>query len=722
MIVTNRFFPVFIAVVCLAACGQKDGNKPEPSVAAGKTEITATTVGATDIINADTTPGDWLTHGRTYSEQRHSPLKSITSDNVSKLGLDWSFDLGVSRGIEATPIVHDGVMYVTATWNVVYALNAKTGELIWKYDPEVDKSRSAFLCCDAVNRGVALWGEQVFTGTIDGRLIALDKNTGEPNWDIVTVDLSLPYTITGAPRVVKGNVIIGNGGAEYGVRGYVSAFNADTGDMAWRFYTVPGNPESGFEDKAMEMAASTWNGQWWKAGGGGTAWDSMAYDPELDLLYVGVGNGSPWNQELRSPGGGDNLFLSSIVALKPDTGEYVWHYQTTPGETWDYTATQHMILADLPIDGKTRKVIMQAPKNGFFYVIDRATGEFLSANNYVPVNWATHIDIESGRPVEVPDARYPGKKPYFQVPGPIGGHNWHPMAYNPQTKLVYIPANEIPFAYSEDPDYDYEVGKWNTGANLALATLPTDKATFSAVRAMLKGRIIAWDPIKQEAAWTFEHKAPWNGGMLSTAGGLLFQGSADAHFAAYDASTGKQLWTFFSQTGIVAAPVSYALDGEQYVAVASGWGGSFALGYGGVLAAGGEPNTGRVLVFKLGANGNLPALPENVTASTAPPPLLDASAQTLAKGGAAYSTFCAVCHGDHGMSYGSIPGLRYSPFLESASGWNSVVREGARVESGMGNFAKFIDADTSEAIRAFMISEANSERTGEFYQKVRDSH
>ena len=723
----NRFYMTVLIVALLSGCsqgapqssnaGDAETAEKSPSVSPGAINGGATSVGATSIINADSTPGEWLSHGRTYSEQRHSPLASLTTENIDKLGLDWSFDLGVSRGIEATPIVHDGVMYVTTTWNIVYALNAKSGELLWTYDPKVDKSRGQYLCCDAVNRGVALWGDQVFTGTIDGRLIAIDKNTGKVNWDILTVDLSLPYSITGAPRVVKGNVIIGNGGAELGVRGYVSAYDADTGEMAWRFYTVPGNPANGFENKTMEMAAKTWKGEWWKAGGGGTAWDSMAYDPELDLLYVGVGNGSPWNQELRSPGGGDNLFLSSIVAVRPDTGEYVWHYQTTPGETWDYTATQHMILADLNIDGTTRKVIMQAPKNGFFYVIDRETGEFISGNNYVPVNWATHIDVESGRPVEVADARWPGKQPHLQVPGPIGGHNWHPMAFNPQTGLVYIPAQEVPFAYADDPDYDYQVGKWNTGANIALATLPSDAATFKAIRAMLKGRIVAWDPIKQEAAWTYEHKAPWNGGMLSTAGGLLFQGSADAHFAAYDAATGTQLWKFFTQTGIVAAPISYAIDGEQYVAVASGWGGSFGLAYGGVMASGGAPKVGRVLTFRLGANVQLPELPESLVKLPAPPPAT-APAEVVAKGGVAYTIHCVTCHGDHGQSYGSIPNLRHSPYLHTEAGWNSVVREGVLAALGMGNFGEFVDSETSNAIRAYIISEANSERDADYYKKV----
>ncbi|MBL4620097.1 MAG: PQQ-dependent dehydrogenase, methanol/ethanol family, partial [Marinicaulis sp.] len=568
---TSAAISLGVLIFALTACGKKE--EAAAPVVERAPLVQAGGVTAEAIINADDNPGEWLSHGRTYSEQRYSPLNALNTKNVGELGLEWAFDLGVSRGIEVTPIVHDGVMFVTASWNIVYALNAKTGQEIWRYDPQVDRSRASVMCCDIVNRGVAIWGDKVFTGTIDGRLIAINAKTGKEIWDVNTIDLSKPYSITGAPRVVKGKVIIGNGGAELGVRGYITAYDAETGKPAWRFYTVPGDPSRNPEDAAMAMALPTWNGEWWKLGGGGTAWDSMAYDPELDLFYIGVGNGSPWSQKLRSPDGGDNLFLSSIVALRPDTGEYVWHYQTTPGETWDYTATQHMILAELEIDGVERKVIMQAPKNGFFYVIDRETGELLSANNFVPVSWATHIDMETGRPVEVPEARWPGNAPVLQFPGTLGAHNWHPMSYNPGTGLVYIPAQETPFGYGDDPNYEAHEMAWNTGADLRLAGLPSDEATFKAVKAMMRGRLIAWDPVKQEAAWTFEHKGPWNGGILSTAGGLVFQGTADAHFAAYDAGTGDQLWKFFTQTGIVAPPISYEIDGEQYLAVASGWGG-----------------------------------------------------------------------------------------------------------------------------------------------------
>jgi len=672
-------------------------------------------VTAASIINADDNPGEWLSHGRTYAEQRFSPLDKISASNVRDLGLAWAFDLGVSRGVEATPIVDDGVMYVTGSWNIVHALDARTGAPLWSFDPEVDRSRASVMCCDVVNRGVAIWGGRIYTGAIDGRLIAIDAKTGAKIWDILTVDLSKPYSITGAPRIVKGKVLIGNGGAELGVRGYLSAYDAITGEMAWRFYTVPGNPADGFENAAMKEAAKTWNGEWWKLGGGGTVWDSMAYDPELDLLYIGVGNGSPWNQRLRSPGGGDNLFLSSIVALKPDTGDYVWHYQTTPGETWDYTATQHIILADIVIAGTARKALMQAPKNGFFYVLDRATGELISAQNFVPINWATGVDMATGRPIENPAARWPGAAPSFQLPGPLGAHNWHPMSFSPRTGLVYIPAQEIPFAFADEPDFKEKKMGWNTGAAFIAGALPTDEATHLALRSMMKGRLIAWDPAKQEARWSVEHFGPWNGGVLSTAGDVVFQGTSDAHFAAYDAGGGERLWDYFTQTGVVAAPISFEIDGEQYVTVATGWGGAYALIAGGVIPTGSEAKVGRVLTFRLGATGKLPPVDVPEGAKATPPPST-APAETIAAGAVVYAANCTVCHGEHAMSSGLVPNLRYSPLLGDAALWQSVVLEGARKDLGMMGFSAILDEDAAEAIRAYVISEANSARDAAYYR------
>ena len=512
------------------------------SPAHGPAEAQNEGAGAVDaerLVAAEAEPQSWMSYGRTYSEQRFSPLGQVNEKTVGELGLAWSFDLGTKRGVEATSIVVDGVMYTTSSWSIVHALDARTGKSLWRYDPGVAKDKAKHACCDVVNRGVAVWQGQVFVGALDGRLIALDAATGLVNWETETVDAALPYTITGAPRVIRGKVLIGNGGAEFGVRGFLSAYDAGTGDMIWRFYTVPGNPELGFENDAMAMAAKTWNGKWWElGGGGGTVWDAMAYDPELDLLYIGVGNGTPWNQEIRSPGGGDNLFLSSIVALRPDTGEYVWHYQTTPGETWDYTATQHIILADMEIEGADRKVLMQAPKNGFFYVLDRTDGSLISAEKYIDLNWASHVDLETGRPVETPGARYKDA-PFTVFPSYLGGHNWHPMSFNPATGLVYIPVLDIPANYAQAENFKYRPGVTNLGTDGIMGSLPAELADRKAMHSLVKGRLVAWNPQTQKEAWRVEHRGSWNGGTLTTAGNLVFQGTADGKFVAYRADTGE---------------------------------------------------------------------------------------------------------------------------------------------------------------------------------------
>jgi quinohemoprotein ethanol dehydrogenase len=441
-------------------------------------------VNADRLIQWSREPENWMTYGLSYQEQRHSPLDNINASNIDKLGLAWYFDLDTNRGQEATPLVIDGTLYTTGAWSMVYAFDASTGKLKWSYDPKVDRSRGQQGCCDVVNRGVAAWNGKIYVGAFDGRLVALDAATGKEVWSVVTVDQTKPYTVTGAPRVVKGMVLIGNGGAEFGVRGYVTAYSAETGKQVWRFYTVPGNPADGFENPAMQKAAESWHGEWWKGGGGGTVWDSIVYDPDLDLVYIGVGNGSPWNHQVRSQGKGDNLFVSSIVALRADTGQYVWHYQTTPGDSWDFTATQHIMLADLKIDGRDRKVLMQAPKNGFFYVIDRENGDLISAKNFVPTSWASSIDLKTGRPVENPAARFI-KDRALVSPSAIGGHNWHPMAFNPTTGLVYIPAMDVPGLFgNESAGFTRREGSWNTAVDFAaMMDLPDDKAARAATRA-----------------------------------------------------------------------------------------------------------------------------------------------------------------------------------------------------------------------------------------------
>jgi quinohemoprotein ethanol dehydrogenase len=665
-------------------------------------------VNAARLVAADHDADNWLTHGRTYDEQRFSPLKQITAANVGTLGLAWSLDLDTNRGQEATPLAVDGVLYSTSAWSKVQAIDAVTGHLLWQYDPVVPGEVGAKACCDVVNRGVAVWKGRVYVGTLDGRLVALDVKTGKPAWSVVTVDQTKKYTITGAPRIVKGKVLIGNGGAEFGVRGYISAYDADDGKLAWRFYTVPGDPAQPFEAPILKQAATTWKGEYWKLGGGGTVWDSMAYDPELDLLYIGVGNGSPWNQKLRSPGGGDNLFLSSIVALKPDSGEYVWHFQTTPGESWDYTATQHIVLADLPLEGKPRKVLMQAPKNGFFYVLDRTDGKLISAAPFSTLNWAKPaVDPATGRPAINPAAFFGTTgKPWLALPGPLGAHNWQPMSYSPETHLVYIPSQDIPFPYGDPKKFAPDPMAFNTGIDPSILGLPDDPKAKAQVLGMVKGVLKAWDPATQKEVWRVEQAGPWNGGVLSTAGGLVFEGTAAGSFNAYSADKGAALWSFPAQAGVLAAPITYAVGGQQYVAVVVGWGGSFPLAFGEMARQGSiHQNRSRVLAFRLGAAGQLPPLPPQPAPAKPPEPF--GPKAKLPIGQAIYEGYCTVCHGGGVVGAGVLPDLRWSPLLASAEGWRAVVIDGARAKNGMVSFAQVLTPDLAELVRAYVVVRAN---------------
>ena len=656
------------------------------------------------LVDFNSSPNEWLLHGRTYAEERHSPLDQINTSNVDQIGLSWSFETGTNRGHETTPIVKDGVMFITAPWSVVHALDAKTGDLLWTHDPKVERAWANNACCDVVNRGVALYENSIFFGTIDGRLISLDKDTGTENWSILTIDKSRPYTITGAPRIVKGHVIIGNGGGEYGVRGYVTAYDADSGEELWRFYTVPGNPNEPFESPEMEIAAKTWSGgKWWEYGGGGTVWDSMAYDPALDTLYIGTGNGSPWNRYVRSPGGGDNLYLSSIVALDPDTGDYKWHYQTTPGDSWDYTATQHMILADLEINGQMRKVIMQAPKNGFFYVIDRTSGVLISAENYVPINWATHVDMETGRPVENPSNNY-FDTPALTTPGPLGGHNWQPMAFNPDTGLVYIPAQEMLFVYSHDKDFEYNPKTWNTGQQIEMTYLPKNPDELAMVDKATFGYLLAWDPVAQKEVWREQYQRPWSGGLLSTAGDLVLQGTSDGRFIAFDAASGEILWSVDTGQGIIAPPITYMIDDEQYIAVQVGYGGAYALA-GAFPSANKNPaQDGRMLVFKLGGEEMSPPV-QSIAKVNPVVPSMTTDALTIARGEYEYHEHCQFCHGAGVIGGGVIPDLRYLDEVGHKT-FLGVILGGMHSEKGMASFKDVLSLEQANQIQAYIISQA----------------
>jgi len=643
---------------------------------------------------------NWLGYGRTFSEQRFSPLDQISDGNVGRLRLAWYTDLDAAHGQEATPLVVDGVMYTSTAWSRVMAIDAATGRVLWHYDPEVDGAKSAHACCDLVNRGVAVWKGRVYVGTLDGRLVALDAVTGKPVWSVQTVDRDQPYTITGAPRVFKDKVVIGNSGAEYGVRGYVTAYDTATGKQLWRFYTVPGDPSKGPDGEASDdalarIARPTWHGEWWKLGGGGTVWDSIVYDEELDQLLIGVGNGAPWNHRQRSEGKGDNLFLASVVALDPDTGRYKWHFQETPGETWDYTSVQQITLATLPIEGVERKVLLHAPKNGFFFVIDRTTGKLVSARPFVPTSWAKSFGPD-GRPVEEPGARY-AEKPALVYPSGIGAHSWMPMSFSPKTGLVYLPAMEIPVVYRDHRDGPIYRGRWNTGVLFESpegSDNPDTKGTP-------KGQLIAWDPIRQKEVWRHQYDWPWNGGTLATAGNLVFQGDARGFFRAFAADSGKPLWSYQGGRGIMAGPMTYRVDGVQYIAVMAGYGGT--MGVASITSFMHYPQPmGRLLVFRLDGTAKPPA--ETATPQS-PPTIVDeefTDAQR-ADGARWYDQFCQYCH------TGPVnPDLRRSAVIQDKDAWRAVLIDGALEGNGMASFRDYLTPAQAENIRAHLAAQAKA--------------
>lgn len=675
---------------------------------------------------------DWAFPAYSYGEQRHSPLTQINDKNVSELGIAWFADMPDARGHESTPVEVDGTLYVTGPWSKVFAFEAKTGKPLWQFDPGVDKSRGVKACCDVVNRGVAFWKGKLFVGTIDGRLIALDAKTGGEIWSVQTLDPKSNGTITGFPRVVKDKVIIGNGGSEFGARGFVTAYNVDTGKQVWRFYTVPnpkGEPDNAASDKVMkELAYDTWSKEpkkhdWRESGGGGTVWDAIVYDHELDQLYLGVGNGNPWNHGIRSNSEGDNLFLSSIVALDPDTGEYKWHYQETPAESWDYTATQPIILANEKRDGKDVKVLYHAPKNGFFFTIDRTNGKLLSANPFISgITWATGYDLATGRPIENPEARYEKTgKLYMANPSALGAHNWHPMSYNPATGLVYIPAQQLGGAYMP-PMAPNEQGRssmgFNTGGAIATADVPDDFNMVKAIQAVTTGQLVAFNPKTGKAQWTVNYPTPWNGGTMTTAGNLVFQGDAMGKFNAYAADTGKLLYSLDVQSGVLTGASTYLVDGEQYVAFMTSKGGAFPLVSGYVSGASQEvPNIPRLVVLKLGAKGKLPPLPP-AEEWVWNPPAQFGSPELIAAGQSNYQRYCLVCHAPGAVGSGVLPDLRKSGTIADAATFKSIVYDGILAKNGMASFKPVLKPEEVEAIRAYLVSRAHFAKANDAKFKV----
>lgn len=673
------------------------------------------------LLAADQHPEQWLTVGGGFGKTHYSASAQIDRANVRRLGFAWEYATGTRRGLEATPIVVDGVMYTSGVAGRVYALIAKTGQPLWTFTPPMDLQIVRHTCCDQVNRGVAVWQGKVYVAALDGQLYALDAGSGAELWKVDTIiDKQRGYSSTGAPQVAGKVVVIGNSGAEYDARGYISAYDLATGKLAWRFFTVPGDPAKPYEHPELALAAKTWDPHSrWDVGGGGTVWDGMAYDPQLDLLYVGTGNAALYNRAKRSPAGGDNLFLSSLLALDPGTGRLVWHYQETPGDQWDYTATQPIVLTELVIEGEPRQVLLHAPKNGFFYVLDRKTGKVLSAEKYAHVTWASHVDLQTGRPVEnsaAADYSRGGAKLVF--PSFMGAHNWPPMSYSPQSGLVYIPVREAGnLMYDLEPGHVYRPGQGNIGTEHFLAPiLETPEALPRVIQediahsGLLKSKpdlrlrafLRAWDPVAQKLVW--EHEADtWvdHSGVLSTGGGLVFQGSFTGYLRAFDATSGRLLHEIEVGTSIMAAPMTYTVDGVQYVAVMAGLGGggwgapdprSAAYRYG---------NQGRILAFKLDG-GETPKPPLLPPVPPIPqPPSQTASAESIANGELLFTRHCAQCHANSPRS--AAPDLRrMTKFTHDAFG--DILLKGALRPLGMPQWDDLLSAADVTDIHAYLIS------------------
>jgi alcohol dehydrogenase (cytochrome c)/quinohemoprotein ethanol dehydrogenase len=652
-------------------------------------------IAASSSSNQDAA-GEWGSHGRDAAEQRFSPLTQVDANNVSQLGLAWYADFIEGGGYQSTPLVIDGRMYVTTPWSKVYAFDAKSGKQLWKFDPEVPRGIAGVsLCCNISNRGVAYWNGKIIWAALDGRLLAVNAKTGKKAWEVRVTDPDMAYSITGAPRVGNGIVYIGEGGGEFYTRGFLAALDAETGKELWRFWTVPGDPAKGpdhaVSDDVMPMAAKTWSGEWWKTGGGGTIWDGIVYDPETNSVVFGTGNGIPWPANLRSPGGGDNLFIASIVALDARTGKYKWHYQTTPREGFDFDSTSPLTVADIMVGGQKKHVVMQAPKNGVMYVIEVGTGKVVSADPFVPtINWATGFDEKNNwAPIMNPDADYAKTGKGFYVV-PSRAHAWSSQSYNPNTGLIYVPTS-----YGVG-SFVAEKGATILGNQLVDVSLQK-QPDASMTRPVIQGAgayLLAWDPVKRKAAWT-QRQGSASAGTLTTAGNLVFQGTGGQKLSAFRADTGDLIWSTPTQGNVVPGPVSYSIDGVQYIAAIS----SASTGY---AAATG---TNRLLIYKLGGKVSLPAAPPPVAQVLDPPANFGDDAQR-AHGQDVYERSCTGCH-EGGRMFTGYPDLNYTVALKSAPVFKAIVYDGARRELGMMPFNKSLSVEDVEAVRAYLTYRAN---------------
>jgi quinohemoprotein ethanol dehydrogenase len=714
-----RLAPAALGLVMatfLAACAQQKA----PATAAAL--VPAGQVDLDRLQAVDREPGSWLASGRDAGKTHYSPLDAINRDTVGRLGFAWEFQTGTSRGMQATPVMIDGVLYTSGVAGRVYALDAATGKLKWQFEPQVDLKNARSACCDLVNRGIAVWKGKIYVGAFDGQLYSLDARDGTVIWHTDTIaDHQRGYSVTGAPLVAGKVVVIGNGGAEYDSRGYVSGFDLETGKLVWRFYTVPGDPSKPYESAALEkIAAPTWKGYDWQEGGGGNAWDAINYDPALNLVYFGTANGAPWSRAARSPGGGDNLFLASIVAVNADTGEYVWHYQETPGERWDYDATPHIMLTTLKIGGQDRNVLMQASKNGIFYVIDRKTGELLSADKFEDATWVDHIDMKTGRPVEnVAGADYSDGKPKLLFPSSVGGHNFNPMSLSPKTGLVYIPSVHAGMVLLDGPKATkWLPGRMNTHIQIAFsAQLAAPQSLPEPMRKLadpaflkkqpdiaMSASLKAWDPVARKVVWTHKNTSFMDhGGVLSTGGGLVVQGGLDGKLRVMNDETGEVLKEIDVGTAMIAAPMTYSVDGVQYIAILAGTGGGGWNNWFPENIAFKNGNANRILAFKLDGGATPQPQPLPPVQPIPEPPAQIGTPDDIKDGGALFRTNCASCHGN--AEHAPLPDLRRSSAATHAA-FQQIVRGGALQPRGMPRWDDLLTEAEVDKIHAFIISVA----------------